>query len=216
MSTLPSIAPSSVFNRQQHVDTDAQPVCFCQLQGKSCISMLRLLTAGLCGQCRARPGSCAPSSSSTPQQQDQQWDPATSGVTHAIGMGCGKRENLRKVWQQQQQHSSGADNQARKAKQQRMPKVSNECEVRRLPGSVPMHPALQLQLPYLGRCTSVKMTRLPATHHSTPEACRDCTDCAASAFTSLNLCNTHFHSGCCCLLVCCRCMSASCPLLMKT
>jgi len=81
-------------------------------------------------------------------------------------MGCGKRESLRKVWQQQQR-SSGADNQGRKTKQQRMLKVSNECEVRRLHGNVPSHPSLQLQLPYLGSCTSVKMARFPATHHST-------------------------------------------------
>lgn len=85
--------------------------------------------------CRAKSSSSAgeaSSSSSSPQQQDQQWDPATAGVTHAIGIGCGKRDDLRKVWQQRQlQRASGADAAgARRGKQPRVPRISAECEVR--------------------------------------------------------------------------------------
>lgn len=82
---------------------------------------------------RAKPSSSAgaASSSSSPQQQDQQWDPATAGITDAIGIGCGKRDDLRKVWQQhKQQQASGADAAgASRPKPLRVPRISNECEV---------------------------------------------------------------------------------------
>jgi hypothetical protein len=72
-------------------------------------------------------------SSSQPQEQQQQWDPATAGVTHAVGIGCGKRDDLRKAWaqHQQQQPAGGADaGGPRRGKQQRVPRISTECEVR--------------------------------------------------------------------------------------
>lgn len=81
---------------------------------------------------RAKSGAGAASSASVEQQQQpeqQQWDPTTAGVTHAIGIGCGKQDNLRKVWQRQQQQQAGAAEGARD-KQQRAPRISNECEVR--------------------------------------------------------------------------------------
>jgi hypothetical protein len=83
---------------------------------------------------RAKSGAGAASSASVEQQQQpeqQQWDHATAGVTHAIGIGCGKQDNLRKVWLRQQQQQAGASEGAR-GKQQRAPRISNECEVRLL------------------------------------------------------------------------------------
>lgn len=85
---------------------------------------------------RAKPPSSVRTSSSTQQQPSQQRDPTTADVTNAIGIGCGKRDDLRKAWQQhqvqqQQRQQAGTSNTARtKGPQQSIPRITTECEVR--------------------------------------------------------------------------------------
>jgi hypothetical protein len=86
---------------------------------------------------RAKSSSSASASSSAQQQLAEQWDPTTAGVTNAVGIGCGKRDDLHKAWQQhqaqqqQQRQQAGTGSAARtRGQQQRIPRVTTECEVR--------------------------------------------------------------------------------------